>query len=113
MTETDILQYEPDDVNDEELCHLCMHVKDLCFLLNRYLSLVKKPHPYTQKRIEIPFPFYVDYGHLCQIGKDTFINHNAYFMDGGMSTIGVHCFIDPNCAIYTALHPLDKTRRNR
>lgn len=109
------------DANDEELCRQRMHAKDLCFLLNQCLpsdlekrnALMKELLPHAQERVEILSPFYTDYGHLCRIGRDTFINHNAYFMDGGTITIGAHCFIGPNCAIYTALHPLDKTRRDQ
>ena len=94
------------DANDEELCRQRMHAKDLCFLLNQCLpsdlekrnALMKELLPHAQGRVEILY---------------TFINHNAYFMDGGTITIGAHCFIGPNCAIYTALHPLDKTRRDQ
>lgn len=59
---------------------------------------MKELLPHAQERVEILSPFYTDYGHLCRIGRDTFINHNAYFMDGGKITIGAHCFIGPNCS---------------
>lgn len=57
-------------------------------------------------------PFVTDYGSFCSIGHDTFINHNAYLMDGGGITIGHHCFIGPNCGMYTAIHPLLPQERN-
>lgn len=57
-------------------------------------------------------PFVTDYGCYCSIGHDTFINHNAYLMDGGGITIGHHCFIGPNCGMYTAIHPLLAQERN-
>ena len=54
-----------------------------------------------------------DYGYNCRIGEGTFINHNAYLMDGAPVTIGKHCFIGPNCGMYTANHPLNVEERNQ
>ena len=34
-------------------------------------------------------------------------------MDGAPITIGAHCFIGPNCGIYTASHPLTAEQRNQ
>ena len=50
--------------------------------------------------------FYTDYGYNCSIGEGTYINHGAYLMDCAKITIGTHCFIGPNCGMYTAIHPL-------
>ena len=58
-------------------------------------------------------PFYTDYGYNCRIGEETFLNHNAYLMDGALITIGKHCFIGPNCGMYTANHPLVAEERNQ
>lgn len=33
-------------------------------------------------------------------------------MDGGRITIGNHCFIGPNCGMYTAIHAYDFQQRN-
>ncbi len=41
------------------------------------------------------------------------VNHNAYLMDGAKICIGSHCFIGPNCGMYTANHPLLASERNR
>ena len=57
-------------------------------------------------------PFYTDYGSFCRIGANSFLNHNAYLMDGGGITIGHHVFIGPNCGMYTAAHPLLPEERN-
>ena len=51
-------------------------------------------------------------GYYTSIGKSTFINHNAYLMDGGGISIGHHCFIGPNCGMYTAIHALNSKQRN-
>ena len=59
-------------------------------------------------------PVYFDYGGArTQLGTGTFVNHGAYFMDGGGITIGKNVFIGPFCGFYTATHPLDYARRNR
>ncbi len=58
-------------------------------------------------------PFQTDYGYNCYIGAGTDINRGAYLMDGGKITIGRHCFIGPNCGMYTANHPLCYEERNR
>ena len=34
-------------------------------------------------------------------------------MDGGGITIGHHCFIGPNCGVYTAIHPVLSHERNQ
>ena len=58
-------------------------------------------------------PFQTDYGYNCCIGAGTDINRGAYLMDGAKITIGEHCFIGPNCGMYTANHPLCYEERNR
>ena len=68
--------------------------------------------PGMEENCSILSPFVTDYGCYCRIGHDTFINHNAYLMDGGGITIGQHCFIGPNCGMYTAVHPLIAEERN-
>lgn len=61
---------------------------------------------------EIVAPFYADYGSFIKIGNETFINRNAYFMDGGGICVGSHCYIGPSCGFYTAVHPLYHEDRN-
>ena len=57
-------------------------------------------------------PVYMDYGRNVHFGRQVFVNHGCYFMDGAEITIGDHAFIGPYCGFYTATHPLDYTRRN-
>lgn len=56
-------------------------------------------------------PIWADYGLYSTIGEGSFINRNAYLMDGGKITIGNHCFIGPNCDMYTANHAFDPIER--
>lgn len=76
-------------------------------------EILKKLLPNMQQDVDISSPFYTDYGYNCFIDEGTFINHNAYFMDGAKITIGKHCFIGPNCGMYTASHPLIAEERNK
>lgn len=76
-------------------------------------KILKELLPRMGLNVTILSPFYTDYGYNCIIGNDTFINHNAYLMDGAKITIGSHCFIGPNCGMYTANHPLIAEERNQ
>lgn len=105
---------------DNELLELRLEAEDLCFELNNIRPKeAEKRNAILQKLIcdlgencTILSPFITDYGCYSHIGRDTFINHNAYLMDGGGITIGHHCFIGPNCGMYTAVHPTLAEERN-
>lgn len=106
---------------DQELLKERCTAEDLCFDFNqtrpgdaaRRADILKRLLPGCGQNVTILSPFYTDYGYHCLIGEETFINHNAYLMDGAPITIGSHCFIGPNCGMYTALHPLTVRERNR
>lgn len=76
-------------------------------------KVLEELFPNMGGNVTILAPVYTDYGYECYIGDDTFINHNAYLMDGARLTIGKHCFIGPNCGIYTAHHALIAEERNK
>ena len=69
--------------------------------------------PNAAEGAHVTAPFQTDYGYNCYIGTGTDINRGAYLMDGAKITIGEHCFIGPNCGMYTANHPLCYAERNR
>ena len=105
---------------DKELLEQRLVAEDLCFELNqtrpkdveKRAEILKTLLPEMEENCTILSPFVTDYGCYCKIGHDSFINHNAYLMDGGGITIGHHCFIGPNCGMYTAVHPLIAEERN-
>ena len=105
---------------DAELLEERLQAEDLCFAFNqtrpketeRKEDLLKQLLPHKGEHVTILAPFYTDYGYNCRIGEETFLNHNAYLMDGAPITIGKHCFIGPNCGMYTANHPLVADERN-
>lgn len=105
---------------DKELLEQRLVAEDLCFDLNntrpkdaeKREEILQELIPNLGENCTILSPFVTDYGCYSSIGHDTFINHNAYLMDGGGISIGHHCFIGPNCGMYTAIHPLIAEERN-
>lgn len=57
-------------------------------------------------------PFYCDYGFHIEVGKDFYANYNCTILDVAKVTIGDHCMLAPNVAIYTAGHPIHPDSRN-
>ena len=109
-----------DASNDKELVELRMKAEDLCYELNnirpseveKRAEKLKELFPYMEEDCLILSPIYTDYGFYTKIGNGTFINRNAYLMDGCGITIGSHCFIGPNCGMYTAIHATLPEERN-
>lgn len=106
---------------DEELLELRLKAEDLCFEFNqtrpsnteKRTAILKELIPDMEENVMILSPFVTDYGFYTKIGHDTVINHNAYLMDGNGITIGNHCFIGPNCGMYTAVHATVAEERNK
>lgn len=122
MTEREkMLNGEWYDANyDQEIVEERRIAQDLCFQLNqtspldvaKRLEIQEKLFNQKLEGVEIISPMICDYGSLTNIGRDVFINSNAYFMDGGSITIGNNVFIGPNSGFYTADHALDYASRN-
>lgn len=106
---------------DEGLLEERLQAEELYFTYNqtgpreteRKEQLLQALFPNMEKEVVILSPIYTDYGYNCRIGEATFINHGAYLMDAGKITIGSHCFIGPNCGMYTAIHAMLPEERNR
>jgi maltose O-acetyltransferase len=56
-------------------------------------------------------PFYCDYGYNIRIGRGTFVNFGAVFLDVASVVIGDNCQIGPSVHIYAADHPRDPALR--
>lgn len=56
-------------------------------------------------------PFWCDYGSHVSVGRNTFINVNAVFLDCNTITIGDNVLIGPNAQFYTPNHPLSARER--
>ena len=106
---------------DKELLEQRLVAEDLCFDLNntrpkdaeKREEILQELIPNLGENCTILSPFVTDYGCYSSIGHDTFINHNAYLMDGGGISIGHHCFIGPNCGMCTAVHATIAEERNQ
>lgn len=106
---------------DKELLEQRAEAEALCFSLNQTNpkeaekrdDIMKALLPHRGADTTILSPFCTDYGYNCFIGEFTFINHNAYLMDCAPIKIGSHCFIGPNCGMYTAIHPFLAKERNK
>ncbi|MEO8530862.1 MAG: hypothetical protein ABI459_06550 [Deltaproteobacteria bacterium] len=51
-------------------------------------------------------PFFCDYGKHVRLGRFTFINAGAVFLDSAFITFGDHCAVGPNVQFVTSEHPL-------
>ena len=56
-------------------------------------------------------PFYTDFGHNIQLGKDVFVNHACTFMDRGGITLEDNVLVGPKVNLITTNHPLDPAQR--
>jgi len=61
--------------------------------------------------ITLHAPIHIDFGNI-EIGDSTIINFNFVALDEALIFIGNHCFIGPNCSIYTVTHSLCYEDRN-
>lgn len=52
------------------------------------------------------------YGFNLEVGDHFFANSNCFFMDDAKIRFGNYVFIGPNCAFYTAQHPIHPLQRN-
>ncbi|MGJ9422222.1 sugar O-acetyltransferase [Aeromicrobium sp. CF3.5] len=57
--------------------------------------------------------FQCSYGSNISLGRDVFVNSNAFFMDDAPITIGAYARIGPGAHLMTALHPVEDHQRRR
>ena len=95
--------------------------KDLCYEYNQIKpskqeekrKIIRQLLGNTKQNFLIEQPFMCDYGYNIEIGENFYANHNLIILDGNKVTFGDNVFIAPNCAFYTAGHPLDAEQRNK
>ena len=106
---------------DSELIKERVTVKDFCLEYNntpmkdlghRRDVLREILQNVTVEHVEVLSPFMVDYGYNVFMGAGCFLNHNVYLMDCAKITFGKKCFVGPNCGFYTAIHPMEVSKRN-
>ena len=109
-----------DATSNTTLLDLLTKTQELCYDYNQLrpsqvaerTALMRRILGKTGERFKIISPFFCDYGFNIEIGEDFFANTNLVILDEARVTFGDHVFIAPNCAFYTAGHPLDVAQRN-
>ena len=109
-----------DATNNTTLLDLLTHTQEMCQDYNLLRpsqtaerdALMRRILGKTGQRFKIISPFFCDYGFNIEVGENFFANFNLVILDEARVTFGDNVFIAPNCAFYTAGHPLDVAQRN-
>lgn len=109
-----------DATNNTTLLDLLTQTQEMCHDYNQLRpsqtaerdALMRRILGKTGERFKIISPFFCDYGFNIEIGENFFANTNLVILDEARVTFGDNVFIAPNCAFYTAGHPLDVAQRN-
>lgn len=106
---------------DRELIDDRCRAKDICFEYNNLRpsdfesrdKIIKKLFAKTGEQILVEQYFWCDYGYNIFVGENFYMNHNCIILDCARVEFGDNVFVAPNCAFYTAGHPLDYRIRNK
>ena len=109
-----------DATNNTTLLDLLTQTQEMCHDYNLLRpsqtaerdALMRRILGKTGQRFKIISPFFCDYGFNIEVGENFFANFNLVILDEARVTFGDNVFIAPNCAFYTAGHPLDVAQRN-
>jgi len=110
---------QPFDCNDESIDSVRCCTAKLLMKLNQTLD--EQQHTGILQNMMREFdsssvirsPLYCNLGKTIRIGKKTFINANATFLDNAHITIGNNVMIGPNANFYTPGHSLDYRQRRK
>lgn len=110
------LLYDP---GDPELDAARLAAGELCYAANILPPSQEEARMALLRRLLGPLgedsyiqqPFRCDYGFHISAGKGLFINYNCVMLDCAPITFGDCVLVGPNCAFYTACHPLDPEER--
>lgn len=101
--------------HDRQLIEERLRCKRLCFEYNRLdpgmaerrEEMLRGLLGKTGDNFLIEQPFLCDYGYNIEIGENFYSNVNCVILDEAAVRFGNNVFVGPNCAFYTAEHPLD------
>lgn len=110
--------YDPLDselINERVKCKLlCQEYNNIKYDdIEKREDILKQILGKTKEKFFVEQPFICDYGYNIEIGEKFYSNHNLTILDCAKVTFGDNVFIGPNCAFYTAEHPLDAETRNK
>lgn len=120
MTEWEkMVSGQPYDAYDPDLKKLRQEARILTGEMNRLdeteidrrYEILRELFGSMKNQAHIEPPFHCDYGKNIHVGKNLFINFNCVILDVAPVTIGDNCWIAPNVGIYTAEHPLERSKR--
>lgn len=109
-----------DATDNQPLLKVLNECHNLCYDYNQLRptqlderdALIRRILGKTGKKVNILQPFFCDYGFNIEVGENFFANTNLVILDEARVSFGDNVFIAPNCAFYTAGHPLDVEQRN-
>src|SRR4051812_11943802 len=79
--------------------------------LEKRRDILKRLFAFVGENVFIEPPLRCDYGTNIRIGKNSFVNFNATFLDTCAIEIGDYTLLGPNVQLYSASHPTDPTTR--
>lgn len=109
------------DAACEELLNERIRCKDLCGEYNQLKNsdregmdrVMRQIIPSLKEKFLIEPSFWCDYGYNVEMGENFYSNHNLVILDAAKVKFGDNVVVGPNCAFYTAGHPIDAKRRNQ
>lgn len=106
--------YDEELIKERNTCKiLCQEFNEATYpdVENRK-EILKKIIKTTSANFIVEPPFWCDYGYNIELGDNFYSNHNLVILDGANVKFGDNVFIGPNCAFYTAGHPVNVQQRN-
>ncbi len=102
--------------DDEEILRRSQRAQEVLFRFNHDpqgdLSELKALFASTGEHFTVKPEFHCDYGCHISVGDYFYANYGCTILDVCRVTIGAHCLMGPNVALYTAGHPLDAALRS-
>lgn len=104
-----------DLINERVKCKLlCQEYNSIQYDdIEKREKILKRILGKTKGKFFVEQPFICDYGYNIEIGENFYSNHNLTILDCAKVTFGDNVLVGPNCAFYTAEHPLDFEVRNK
>lgn len=85
------------------------HINDVAKTdIPRANQLIQEFLPHLGPNVQVYCPIVsIEHPNQLTIGEGSFINARLQILSAGRVTIGQHCFIGPNCQLFTPNHPTD------
>lgn len=101
---------EQDHLRCADLCYEYNHTRPSD--VERREEILRGLFGRVGQKVYVEPNLFCGFGYNIEVGENFYANNNCVFVDPAKITFGDNVFIAPNCAFYTAGHPLDAERRN-